>query len=145
TRDELADEWRDRGAQEGREFAILTDVLSRGTFDLTTAQHKAVKHMKSGNLRDNMTTLELALTTLAEATAATLHQTRHTQGFIGLQADAKDAGKVGGDARREIEELTQQSVVSPENARTLRQGRQEELQPPLFGTTSDATKDGGNA
>jgi hypothetical protein len=134
-RNELTDEWKDRGAQEGREFAILTDVLSRGTFDLTTAQHKAVKGIRSGNLRGNMTALELALTTLAEATAATLHQTRDTQGFIGLQTDAKDAGKVGGDARREIEALTQQPVVSPENAKQLRKGRQQELQPalsPLF-------------
>lgn len=114
-------------------------MLSRGTFDLTTAQHKAVKRIKSGNLRDNMTTLELALTTLAEATSATLHQTRDSQGFMELQLDAKEAGEVGGAARKDIEARTGQPVVSPENAKTLRQGRQRELQPPLM----DASNSGG--
>ncbi|HKT40304.1 MAG TPA: hypothetical protein VJR48_18175 [Ktedonobacterales bacterium] len=69
-RDDLTTEWRDRGAEEGREFAILTEILHRGAFEVTTDQHRQIKQLKQReNLRDNMTSLELALTMLSEATA----------------------------------------------------------------------------
>jgi hypothetical protein len=100
TRDELTTEWRERGAREGREFAVLTDTLSRGTFDLTTAAHKAVKGLRgSANLRDNMTTLEIALTTLAEATSTAIHQANESQGMGELRRDAQEAGDIAGAAR----------------------------------------------
>jgi DNA-damage-inducible protein D len=119
-RDDLTAEWRERGAEEGREFAILTDTLSRGTFDLTTAEHKAVKALKKRhNLRDSMTPLELALTTLAELTATAIHQAHDSQGFMQLQSDTREAGDVAGSARRDIEARTKQPVVSPENYKTL--------------------------
>jgi DNA-damage-inducible protein D len=138
-RTELTTEWAERGAEEGREFALLTDVLSRGTFELTTAQHKTVKGLKARhNLRDSMTPLELALATLAEVTSTAIHQAHDSQGFVELQRDAHEAGEVGGAARRDIEARLQRPVVSPENYKTLRQGRQRELQPPLLGV-----EDGG--
>lgn len=119
-RDDLTTEWRERGAQEGREFAILTDTLHRGTFDLTTVEHKAVKALKKRhNLRDSMTPLELALTTLAELTATAIHQAHDSQGFSQLQGDTREAGEVAGAARRDIEARTGQPVVTGENYTSL--------------------------
>lgn len=135
TRDGLTTEWHERGAEEGREFAILTDILQRGTFDLTTEQHKGLKSLKKrDNLRDSMTGLELALTMLSEASATVLHQVHDSHGFGELQSDAHEAGEVGGAARKDIEERTGQSAVSRENYKTLttpaRQGE-------LFGENSE--------
>ncbi len=93
TRDDITDEWRERGAREGREFALLTDTLHKGTFDITTAEHKAVKDLKKrDNLRDSMSIVELALTSLAEATATELHRERGSQGFGQLRGDTQRAG-----------------------------------------------------
>ncbi|HEX6800031.1 MAG TPA: Bro-N domain-containing protein [Ktedonobacterales bacterium] len=120
TRDDVTAEWHERGADDTREFAILTDILHRGTFDVTTAEHREIKGIKGrANLRDNMTRLELALSTLAEATATELHQTRDTQGFLELQRDAGEAGEVAGAARQDIEARTGQRVVSSQNAKQL--------------------------
>jgi hypothetical protein len=119
-RDELTQEWRERGAEEGREFAILTDILSRGTFEISTAAHKQIKKLKTrDNLRDSMTTLELAFTMLSEAASASLHQAHDSQGFVELQGDAREAGEVAGGARRDLEARTGQPVVSAENYKTL--------------------------
>ncbi len=142
-RDELTNEWRERGAREGKEFATLTDTLQQGTFDLTTAEHKGVKHIgQRQNLRDSMTTLELALTILAEETAKELHQVHDSEGFDELHQDTQEAGDVGGAARRDIEARTGRPVVSSENYKALRQGRQRELQSPLF-PSGDANNGGG--
>ena len=120
-RQELTDEWRERGAQEGRQFAHLTNLLHEGTFDVTTDQHKSLKQLKAReNLRDSMTTLELLLTGLSEETARTFHQDRDSQGFGELARDAGEAGEVGGAARQDIERRLGRSVVSPENYMTLR-------------------------
>src|SRR5262249_31082270 len=132
-RDELTAERRERGAQGGPQFAALTDILHKGTFDLKTAQHKVLKHIGSrGDLRDSMTSLELALTILSEATATELHQVHASHGIDELKIDTGEAGEVGGAARRDIEARTGRPVVSPENYKQLRQGRQRELQDPLF-------------
>lgn len=99
TRDELTEEWHNRGAEEGRQFAALTDTLHHGTFDVGVRDHQAIKHIgRAQNLRDSMTRVELALSTLAEATAAELHQTRDSQGYDALRDDAQEAGEVGGAA-----------------------------------------------
>lgn len=120
TRDDVTAEWRERGADDTREFAILTNILHRGTFDVTTAEHREIKGIKGReNLRDNMTRLELALSTLAEVTATELHQTRDSRGFVELQRDAGEAGEVAGAARQDIEARTGQRVVSSQNARYL--------------------------
>ena len=132
TRDELTEEWQQRGAEEGRQFAALTDTLHRGTFDVGVRDHRAIKHIgRAQNLRDSMTRVELALSTLAEATAAELHQTRDSQGYEALRGDAQEAGEVGGAARRDIEARTGYPVVSGENYKTLRQGRAPGRQLPL--------------
>jgi hypothetical protein len=141
-RDELTSEWRERGAQEGREFALLTDEIQRGTFDLSTQEHKQVKHIPARqNLRDSMTTMELLLTALAEETAKELHQVHDSQGYDELHDDAKEAGEVGGATRRDIEARTGQPVVSSENYKRLREERQKQLQPGLF---PDDDTDGGS-
>jgi DNA-damage-inducible protein D len=132
-RDDLTQEWRERGAKEGKEFAILTDTMHRGTFDISTAEHRKVKAIgPRRDLRDSMNGVELALTGLTEATARMFHQAHDSQGFDELHSDAHEAGEVGGAARRDIEARAHQPVVSAENYKTLRQARQRELQSPLF-------------
>jgi DNA-damage-inducible protein D len=119
-RDELTGEWRERGAKEGREFAILTDTIHEGAFDIKTADHKKLKSIKPRqDLRDNMTRLELALINLAEVASTELHRTRDSQGLSELQRDAKEAGRIGGNARRDVEETLGRPVVSSENRTTL--------------------------
>jgi hypothetical protein len=137
-RDELTREWDDRGADGPRDCARLTDTIHRGTFDLSVNEHKQVKGLRSGqNLRDNATVLELLLTGIGEETAKELHQARDSQGYAALQRDAHEAGEVGGATRRDIESRLGHGVVSSESARTLRQGRQRELQPPLLDSAPD--------
>ena len=130
-RDELTIEWHERGADEGREFAILTGILHTGAFDVSLDEHRAVKGLKKrDNLRDNMTSLELALTMLTEATSTAIHQARDSQGLMELQRDAGEAGAIAGAARLQIEARTGQPVVSADNARTLTAKAE---QPRLFG------------
>jgi DNA-damage-inducible protein D len=132
-RNELTQEWSDRGATESHDFARLTDLIHRGTFDVSVSEHKQVKGIRpQANLRDHETVLELLLTGISEETAKELHQTRDSQGYADLQRDANESGAVGGATRRDIETRLGRSVVSPENAKTLRQGHQRELQTPLL-------------
>jgi hypothetical protein len=120
TRDDITLEWRECGAQEGREFALLTDTLHRGTFDITTAQHKTVKSLKKrDNLRDSMSIVELALTSLAEATATAMHREHDSQGLGQLRGDARQAGEVAGAARQDIETRLGRPVVTSENYQAL--------------------------
>jgi hypothetical protein len=127
-RDELTEEWKERGAKEGREFAVLTDTIHTGTFSVSTGDHKAIKAIKPRqDLRDNMTRLELALINLAEVAATDLHRTRDSQGFGELRRDAREAGEVGGAARKDIEARRGMPVVSGENRVTLT-----DQQPRLF-------------
>jgi len=136
-RNELTDEWKDRGAREGVEFAILTNEIHEGTFEVSIQAHKKYKLLPTkSNLRDHMTPLELALTSLSEATAITLHQKRDSQGFGELKRDAVDAGEAGGEARKVIEARIEEQVVSPrnylENTKRKRQRHIEPRQPSLF-------------
>ncbi len=112
-RNELTDEWEQRGAQAGLEYAILTNEIAQATFGMSIQAHKDHKGLKRENIRDHMTDLELILTMLGEATATRLHQDRDTQGFDNLQGDAKEAGEVAGNTRRDIEHRTGTPVVSP--------------------------------
>jgi DNA-damage-inducible protein D len=127
-RDELTGEWRERGAQEGREFAVLTDTIHVGTFDIKAADHKKIKGIKPRqDLRDNMTRLELALINLAEVASTELHREHDSKRFNELQRDAKDAGRIGGNARRDVEATLGRPVVSSENHETLTAERQLKL------------------
>lgn len=131
-------EWSMRGAREDRDFAVLTDTLSTGTFDITTSEHKAIKGLTARqNLQDSMTVMELALSSLAEATAATLHQERDSKGLPALRRDASEAGEVGGAARRDVEARTSKQVVSTINYKQLQQERARELQLRLFSAPDD--------
>lgn len=144
TRDELTDEWRERGVHEGSQFAKLTDIQHQGWSGITTAEHKAFKQLpKRANLRDNETTLELALETLTEATATALHQEHDSQGMPALADDARRAGRVGGAARRDVEAALGRPVVSAENAKSL---TARAIQPDLFmAAASAASAAGGDA
>ena len=127
-RNELTDEWRGRGAkEEAGDFAILTNVLTEGTFGLTVASYKTYKLLPTrANLRDHMTPLELALTSLSEATAITLHRSRESQDFPALERDAADAGATTGKAREVIEADIGQPVVSSENYLRLKKVKDQE-------------------
>jgi hypothetical protein len=133
SRSAIVFEWGARGAVENRHFAKLTDTLSKGTFDITTREHRQIKGIAGKhNLQDSMTPVELALSTLSEVAATELHQKRDSQGFYALQFDCQDAGRIAGDARRQFEAISGEPVVSPVNYKQLQRERQRELQPPLF-------------
>lgn len=102
-RKELTDEWDARGVQRGREYAILTDEISRAWSGMTTRQYKNLKGLKKENLRDNMTTLELVLNMLAEATTTQLSKQRQPATFQENLQTAREGGEVAGSARKDIE------------------------------------------
>jgi hypothetical protein len=119
-RQELTDEWKERGAKEGLEYAILTDEISKATFGLKTKEHKEIKDLSpQDNLRDHMVDLELILTMLGEATATKIHKERDSQGLSELKTDANDAGNIAGNTRKQIEETIGKPVVSDENYKHL--------------------------
>ena len=115
-RKELTDEWSDRGVKEGAEYAILTDEISRAWAGMTTSQYKNFKGLKKENLRDNMSTLELVLNMLAEATTTELAKEHDAQGLTENRQVARRGGKVAGDARKAIEADTGKSVITQKNA-----------------------------
>lgn len=116
-RNELTYEWKNRGITDSKDFAILTDEISLGTFDITTLEHKTFKHLrKNQNLRDHMSPLELALTTLAEVTTTELYKANDSQGINELTIDAHDGGDIASITRKKIEKKIKKPVVTKENA-----------------------------
>ena len=122
-RKELTDAWSAHGVQKGQEFAILTDDVTKAWSGMNTRQYKNLKGLKKENLRDNMSTLELALNMLAEATTTELTKAQNPQGLDENRVVAKQGGKVAGNARREIEAQTGRPVVTAENASTMLLGQ----------------------
>jgi hypothetical protein len=118
-RHDLTDEWQQRGARSSSAYAILTNEIMQGTFELKVDEYKAVKGLQRENLRDHMTDIELILTMLAEATTTKLHRDRDSQGFAPLKKDAQDGGAVAGRTRKDIETQSGQPVISSENFKTL--------------------------
>ncbi|MBI5558714.1 MAG: Bro-N domain-containing protein [Deltaproteobacteria bacterium] len=118
-RQDLTDEWQNRGAKTSLEFAILTNEIMHGAFDLKVEEYKQVKGLVKENLRDHMTDIELILTMLAEATTTKLHRDRGSQGFEPLKKDAKDGGAVAGRTRKDIEKQSGTPVVSRDNFKKL--------------------------
>jgi DNA-damage-inducible protein D len=114
-REELTEEWKNRGVKEQKEYAILTAEISKATFGLTPSQYKKVKGLKSQNLRDHMNDLELIFSMLGEASTTAIVKTRNPKGFIENQVAAKQGGSVAGKARRDLEIKTGRKVVSSEN------------------------------
>ena len=115
-RNELTDEWKKRGVQKGKEYAILTDEISRAWSGMTTGQYKRLKGLTKENLRDNMTDLELVLTMLAEASTTDISKTAKPQTFEENKHVAKRGGKVAGIARQALEAETGKPVITEKNA-----------------------------
>jgi hypothetical protein len=115
-RKELTDEWDDRGVQKGVEYAMLTDEISRAWSGMTTRQYKNLKGLKKENLRDNMSTLELVLNMLAEATTTEISKERKPATFDENRAVARSGGEVAGIALKEAEKRTGKPVITPRRA-----------------------------
>ncbi|MBN8650947.1 MAG: hypothetical protein J0L67_05950 [Cytophagales bacterium] len=118
-RKELTDQWKKAGVNEGLEFAILTNLMTKEWSGKTIAQYKNFKGLKKENLRDNMTNIELALNILAEASATEISKTINPEGFNQSQGVALQGAKVAKDARKNLEHRIGKSVVSPLNAKAL--------------------------
>lgn len=115
-RKELTDEWDSRGVEQGVEYAILTDEITKAWSGMTTRQYKNLKGLKKENLRDNMSTLELVLNMLAEATTTEISKEKNPQTFVDNRKVAKEGGEVAGNARKDIEERTGKPVITSKNA-----------------------------
>lgn len=114
-REELTDEWKNRGASEQKDFEILTAEISQATFGLKPGEYKKLKGLKRENLRDHMDDFELILTMLGERTTAEIHRTKDSKGAPRLKDDARLGGQVAGTARKQIERRIGRPVVSEKN------------------------------
>ena len=114
-REELTEEWKNRGVKEQIEYAILTAEISKATFGLTPSEYKKVKGLKSQNLRDHMTDLELIFSMLGEASTTAIVKTKNPKGFIQNKVAAKQGGTIAGNARKALEIKTGEKVVSKDN------------------------------
>lgn len=116
-RKELTDEWRSRGIEKEKDFAILTNDMTKAWSGLSVKEYKNLKSLTKENLRDNMTNLELVLNMLAEVTTTAISKTRQPETFIENQQIAIEGGSVAGDARKNIEKRIGSSVISSKNAK----------------------------
>ncbi len=114
-REELTEEWQKRDVREKLEYAILTAEISKATFGLTPSEYKKVKGLKSQNLRDHMTDLELIFSMLGEASTTAIVKTKNPKGFLQNRVVAKQGGTIAGNARKALELKTGKKVVSKEN------------------------------
>ena len=115
-RKELTDEWDRADVKEGQQYASLTDIITKGWSGKTTKQYKQYKGLKKESLRDNMTNIELALNTLAEASTTEISKARNPKGFKQSAEVARKGGEIAGDARKKLERQIGRSVVSSEKA-----------------------------
>lgn len=114
-REELTDEWKKRGAEEQRDYEILTAEISKATFGVTPSEYKKLKGLKRENLRDHMDDFELIFNMLGERATTEIHRTEDSQGLPKLKADAKAGGDIAGGARKKLEHRLGRSVVSKNN------------------------------
>ncbi len=126
-REELTEEWSERGIKEQKEYAILTAQISKATFGLTPSEYKEVKNLKRENLRDHMTDLELIFSMLGEASTTAIVKTQKPIGFTENKKVAKQGGDVAGNARKELEIKTGEKVVSPTNYKVLEEKKQKRI------------------
>ncbi len=116
TRHNLTDEWKERGVNPGKDYAILTNEIYKVGFGITAKQYKNIKNIhESKNLRDSMTNIELALTNLGEVSAVEIHNKNNSSGITKLKHDMKEAGNVVRSARRTLENTLKSSVVTSQN------------------------------
>ena len=137
-RKELTDEWDARGVKKGVEYAILTDEISRAWSGMSTRQYKNLKGLKKENLRDNMTTLELVLNMLAEATATEISKQKAPSTFSENIAVAREGGEAAGIARKAVEERTGVPVITSKNAAQLNQVVTDLLEGPVSDITEES-------
>lgn len=141
-RNELTAEWQARGVEQGREYAILTDEITRAWSGMTTKQYKQLKGLKKQNLRDNMSTTEIILNMLAETSTKDISQKEQPEGFEESRQVAKRGGRVAHIARQALEAETGEPVVTSQNAvqlntvvtqmiETVAAAQPEELPPPM--------------
>ncbi|MDP3698094.1 MAG: Bro-N domain-containing protein [Nanoarchaeota archaeon] len=114
-RDELTDEWKDRGVGIEKEFAILTAEISKATFGMTPGEYQNFKGLKKENLRDHMNDLELIFTMLGEASTTAIARSKDAQGFPENKNAAQEGGEVAGNARKELEKRSGKKVSTSEN------------------------------
>jgi len=119
-RKDLTDEWQERGVEQGLEYAILTDEITRAWADKSVKEYKRFKGLKKQNLRDNMSNLELVLNMLAEASTTEISKKKKPESFDENKTVARQGGHVAGTARKEIESQTGESIISSDNASALR-------------------------
>ena len=122
-RDTLTDEWKKRGLEEGKEYAILTAEISKATFGITPAEYKKLKSLDrpTENLRDHMTDLELLFSALGEASTTEIAKTHDAYGMKENSSAAKAGGKIAGDARKALEKKTGRTVISKTNYKELQE------------------------
>jgi hypothetical protein len=114
-REELTEEWKNRGVKEQIEYSILTAEISKATFGLTPSQYKKIKGLKSQNLRDHMTDLELIFSMLGEASTTKVTRAKNAKGFIENQDAARIGGKIAGHALKELEKESGEKVITSKN------------------------------
>lgn len=123
-REELTDEWKNRGAQEQRDYEILTAEISKATFGVTPSEYKKLKGLKRENLRDHMDDFELIFSMLGERSTTEIHRTENSRGLPKLKSDAKAGGAIAGGARKQLEKRLGRSVVSEKNFKKVLQNRE---------------------
>ncbi len=114
-REELTDEWKNRGAKDDRDYEILTAEISKATFGVTPSEYKELKGLKRQNLRDHMNDFELIFTMLGERSTTEIHRTEDSKGMAKLSSDAKAGGDIAGVARKKLEKRIGRSVVTGGN------------------------------
>ncbi len=114
-REELTDEWQNRGARQKRDYEILTAEISKATFGVTPGEYKNLKGLKRENLRDHMDDFELIFSMLGERSTTEIHRTENSRGVSKLKRDAKAGGDIAGGARRKLEKRLKHSIVSNKN------------------------------
>ncbi len=126
-REELTDEWKNRGVREQRDYEILTAEISKATFGVTPGQYKKLKGLKRENLRDHMDDFELIFSMLGERSTTEIHRTENSRGLPKLKSDAKAGGAIAGGARKQLEKRLGRSVVSEKNFKQIHKSRIERL------------------
>jgi hypothetical protein len=114
-REELTDEWKNRGARETRDYEILTAEISKATFGVTPSEYKKLKGLKRENLRDHMDDFELIFNMLGERATTEIHRTEDSKGIVKLKSDARAGGDIAGGARKQLEERLGKSIVTKKN------------------------------
>lgn len=138
-RDELTEEWQERGIKQQREFAILTAEISKATFGMTPTQYKQYKNLtkQKDNLRDHMNDLELIFTMLGEASTTEIARMKDAQGFVENKKAALEGGAVAGNARRDLEKKSGAPVSTRDNYKQITEARRKSLSNKSSSKTED--------